>query len=84
MYIRYFTPSWTLGSKQMYSTWIYGLRWKLMVNKSHNQKTKDVDKSNFDIDKKSLRGYVRDGCQMNLTPHLITCVCWALIFGGLA
>ena len=28
----------------------------------------------FDIDKKSLRSYVRDGCQMNLTPHLITCV----------
>ena len=31
--------------------------------------------NDFDIDEKSLRGYVRDGCQMNLTPHLITCVC---------
>ena len=30
----------------------------------------------FDIDEKSLHGYVRDGRQMNLTPHLITCVWW--------
>ena len=29
---------------------------------------------NFDINKKSLHGYVRDGRQMNLTLHLITCV----------
>ena len=29
---------------------------------------------NFDIDEKSLHGYVRDGCQMKLIPHLITYV----------
>ena len=29
---------------------------------------------NFDINEKSLCGYVRDGHQMNLTPHLITWV----------
>ena len=28
----------------------------------------------FDIDEKYLHGYVRDDRQMNLTPHLITCV----------
>ena len=28
----------------------------------------------FDIDEKYLHGYVRDGRQMNLTLHLITCV----------
>ena len=28
----------------------------------------------IDIDEKSLRGYVKDGRQMNPTLHLITCV----------
>ena len=48
-----------------------------MVNKSHNQKTKDVKSQildDFDVDEKSQCGYVRDGHQVNLTSHLITCV----------
>ena len=52
-----------------------------MVNKSSNQKKKKKKKmsisqilDDFDIDEKSLHGYMRDGCQMNQTLHLITCV----------
>ena len=58
-----------------------------MVNKSSNQKKKmSISQilDDFDIDEKSLHGYVRDSCQMNLTLHLITCVWWALIFGSWA
>ena len=54
-----------------------------MVNKSPKKhKIQILDDSK--IDEQSLRGYLKDGWQMNLTQHLITCVWWALIFGGFA
>ena len=31
--------------------------------------------NDFDIDEKSLRGYMKNDRQMNLTLHLFTCVC---------
>ena len=31
--------------------------------------------NDFDIVEKSLRSYMKDECQMNLTLHLFTCVC---------
>ena len=48
-----------------------------MVNKSPNKKQKLSTIQifdDFDIDKKYLRGYVKEGHQMNPTLHLITCV----------
>ena len=53
---------------------------KKKKTKNKKQKTKQKQKmlvsqilDNFDIDEKSLHGYVRDNYQMNLTIHLITC-----------
>ena len=56
-----------------------------MVNKVAQEKKKQKLSTSqifddFDIDEKSLCGYVKDGRQMNPTLHLITCVWWALIF----
>ena len=51
-----------------------------MVNKSPKKKKTKQKLStsqifyDFDIDEKSLRGYVKDGHQMNPTLHLFTCV----------
>ena len=50
-----------------------------MVNKVAQEKKKQKLSTNqifydFDIDEKSLHGYVKDGRQMNPTLHLITCV----------
>ena len=51
-----------------------------MVNKSPDKKKKKKENmsisqilDDFDIDEKYLRNYVKDGYQMNLTLHRITC-----------
>ena len=60
-----------------------------MVNKSPDKKKKKKENmsisqilDDFDIDEKYLRNYVKDGYQMNLTLHRITCAWWALISRG--